>query len=244
MSTDRITQRPPRCLVTFDVDNSLLPLNGPPSRPVLVGLQALRKAGARLVLASGKPCVYLSGLVRGLDIMDAHLIGENGADIWLTSTMPPQRLPQPLEAGERQALECLRRAAGEYLGGRIFLQPNAVGVTAFPADPVLSPTQIADALFAVAGDALALYLHADSADWALARFNKGVALQLLAEHLQVPRERRFAVGDGANDLCMAPIVHKLWWLGSPEAVSGSSTEPVGSIEEAILTLLEQVDALP
>jgi HAD superfamily hydrolase (TIGR01484 family) len=242
MSTTEGLSGAARCLVVFDVDSSLLPLNGPPSRPVLVGLQALRKAGARLALASGKPCVYLSGLVRGMDIMDACLIGENGADIWLTSTMPPRRLLQLLEAGERQALERLRAAAIERFGDRVFLQPNAIGVTAFPADTSLAPAQVAQALGDAAGPELTLYVHADSADWALSRFNKGQALRLLAAHLQIPCERVFAVGDGLNDLCMAQVAAQMWWLGPPELLPAHAT-PAQAIEEAVWGVLERVRGL-
>lgn len=237
---------PPRCrfLVAFDVDNCLLPLNGPPSRPVLVGLQALRKAGAQVVLASGKPCAYLSGLVRGMDLMDACLIGENGADIWLTSTMPPQRLPQPLEARERQALERLRAAAVERMEGRVFLQTNTVAVTVFTADASLSPPQIAEALADVTGDGLALYLHEDSAEWTLARLDKGRALRLVAEHWGVPRERVFAVGNGPNDRSMAAAADTLWWVGPIEGIQGVRAVPADTIEDAVLGLLERIRALP
>jgi hydroxymethylpyrimidine pyrophosphatase-like HAD family hydrolase len=211
---------------------------------VLVGLQALRKTGAQLALASGKPCVYLAGLVRGMDIMDACLLGENGADVWLTSTMPPVRLLQPLEARVKQRLESVRRAVVERFGERVFLQPNTVGVTAFPVDPSLSPTGIAQTLADVASDGLALFLHEDSAEWIPARLDKGRAVRSVAEHLQIPQDRIFAVGHGPNDHSMAAVVHTVWWVGNRELPGKGRILPAETIEDALLGLLEEVKKLP
>lgn len=231
---------PPYHLIAFDIDDCLMPLNRPPQDGVVAALQRLVAADVRLVFASGKPCVYLAGLARGLGLMDTSLIGENGAEIWLGSTMPAERLAQPLGADELAGLANVRRRVAERYGDRVFLQPNTVNVTAFPGPGAPTPEQIAAEVGP--GDPVALqqFVHSDSVDWAVRRFSKGAALSLLAAHLGVPRARLAAAGDSGNDLSMLPEVNLPLWLGDPARLGDVSARVVSDITAALALLQEWV----
>jgi HAD superfamily hydrolase (TIGR01484 family) len=210
-----------------------MPVNQPAEEPTRRGLRRLADAGAQLVFASGKPCVYLSGLVRGLGVMETALIGENGAETWVTSTMPPERLENGLAPEELAALQSLREAVAAQYGARVFFQPNAVGVTAFPVSEDLPPPDVAARVDVALPDSITMYIHVDSVDWAVKRFDKGVALRRLAEHLGVPLSRVAAVGDGANDLPMFDVAARALWLGDPTVVAGTPAVCVPTIHEAL-----------
>jgi len=229
-------------LIAFDIDDCLMPLNRPAEEGVVPELQRLAAAGVRLALASGKPCLYLAGLARGLGLMDLSLIGENGAEIWLGCTMPPERLPQPLLPEEQAGLQDVRRRVVERYGDQVFLQPNTVGVTAFPIPGGPTPPEIADAI-GPGPSGLQQYIHADSVDWAVGRFDKGAALLLLAKHLGLAPLHLSAVGDSANDLPMMRVVGLPLWLGAPGKLDGVPATVVDDIHEA-LALLRRWAGLP
>lgn len=225
-----------RCLIAFDVDNCLMPVNRPATEATRHALVEIEHAGAHLVLASGKPCLYLSGLVRGLGIMGASLIGENGAETWVTSTMPPQRLTVEVGPEERALLDDLAASARRRWGQRVFLQPNSVGVTVFPMDEGLTPHLIAAEIGVTLPPTITRYVHVDSVDWALTRCDKGHALRALADHLGISMRLTVAVGDGANDLPMLREAARGIWLGPPEQVAGMGCETVEGISEALDSL--------
>lgn len=222
-----------RALVALDVDDCLMPVNQPPRDETRCGLRRLADLGAHICFASGKPCLYLSGLARGLSLMTASLIGENGADIWLTSTMPPEILPTPLAEEERVALARVRSAVAALFGDQVFFQPNTIGVTAFPARPELTPEDIAAGVGVELPESLARYVHADSVDWAVCRFDKGEALRRLIAHFGIPAERVAAVGDSANDLPMCDVAELFLWRGDPEAVERCDAEVFEDIASAL-----------
>ena len=227
---------PPNRIIAFDIDNCLMPLNRPAEAGVAAELLRLAVPEVRLVFASGKPCVYLAGLARGLGLMDLSLIGENGAEIWLGSTMPPERLPQPLTLDEQAGLHDLRRRVVEQYGDQVFLQPNTVGVTAFPVPGGPTPPEIAAAIGPLAPACLHQYIHDDSVDWAVERFDKGAALRLLAEHLSIPASRWAAVGDSANDLPMLAVADLALWLSDPGKAGNIAVTAVSDINAALARL--------
>lgn len=228
------------CLIAFDIDGCLMDIDQPADEDVRLALGELQEAGAHLVLASGKPCVYLSGLARGLGIMSASLIGENGAEIWVTSTMPPRRIAQDVGPDARQALTALADEARQRYCADVFLQPNAYGVTVFPAVPGLTPEMVVRDMERPLPAAITRYLHDDSVDWAISRFDKGVAVQALAEHLGIPLERTAAVGNGSNDLPMLNVVARAFWVGPPDKVTGTGIVAMPDIRCVLRALADAV----
>ena len=230
----------PCCLIAFDIDGCLMDIDQPADEDVRLVLSELQEAGAHIVLASGKPCVYLSGLARGLGIMAASLIGENGAEIWISSTMPPRQIAQDVGAEERMALAALADEARMRYGSDVFLQPNAYGVTVFPAAPGLTPEIVARDMERPLPAAITRYLHEDSVDWAISRFDKGVAVRALAEHLGIPLERTAAVGNGSNDLPMLSVVARAFWVGPPHKVAGTGIVAMPDVHCVLRALADAV----
>lgn len=227
-------------LIAFDIDNCLMPVDQPAAEPVRRALLALA-AEAHIVFASGKPCLYLAGLTRGLGLMQTSLIGENGADIWVGCTMPPRRLGEPPTPEETAALISLRERVVAHFGPTIFFQPNAVGVTAFPPADGPKPPDIAAMIGGDFPDCIEQYVHVDSVDWAIKRFNKGSALKRLSTHLGIAKQDRAMVGDSKNDLPMADAVGLALWVGDPSQVAGTSCIPLRGIIEALGMLREWVE---
>lgn len=223
----------PSAMVAFDIDGCLMPVNSPAHESTRRQLLRIAGSGARIVFASGKPCAYLSGLARGLGVVDCSLIGENGADIWINSAMPPQRISPELSGDEISALHALKDEVLAIFGERVFLQPNLVGVTAFPVADDLTPQEICDAVEIRLPETIAKYVHVDSVDWAVRRLDKGAALRQLAQHLGVALSRTVAVGDGANDLPMMEVTGLAIWLGPPDWVADIPAKCVSSIHEAL-----------
>jgi len=233
----------PGSLVALDIDNCLMPVDEPAAPETREGLQGLAETGARVCFASGKPCLYLSGLARGLGVVGASLIGENGADIWVASTMPPVRLPVAVRNDERDALARLRAEVLERYGNQVFFQPNSVGVTAFPLPGGPTPDAIARAVGVDMPPSIVRYVHVDSVDWAIGRVDKGAALRRLAEHLRIPLTRVAAVGDSANDLPMFSVAALSLWVGDPEAVRTCEAQQLPSIAEALARVQEFASAV-
>lgn len=208
------------CLVAFDIDNCLMPMNEPPEPRTRELFQELNRSPAHLVLASGKPCLYLSGLARGLGTPDVSLVGENGGDIWLRGFMPPGRLPTDVNADEVQALVSIRQTIEENFGDDVFFQPNRVGVTAFAVPDELTPGDIAAKVAQDFPATIVMYEHEDSVEWAIDRFNKGNAIVRLARHLEIPMDRTAAVGDASNDVPMLEVVRVAYWVGDSSDAPG------------------------
>lgn len=227
-------------LLALDVDNCLMPVNMPARPTTRERLTALADEGAHIVLASGKPCLYLSGLARGLALMDASLIGENGAETWVNSTMPPKTLPTNLLPEERDALAKIRSTVEKLFGDQVFFQPNAIGVTAFPVGPDLKPDEVAAQVSVELPESLLRYIHVDSVDWAVARFDKGFALQRLIDHLSISADRVAALGDSANDLPMFDVAELCLWVGPQDALEGRSAELFDDVDAALDRLMRFV----
>lgn len=205
---------PPSHVVVFDVDGTLAPIN----RAIPAELQrplGELQARASIVLASGKPCVYLAGFCRAadLDVRRTMLVGENGADIWLSAAVPPPStlaLPELCGTAAVEALQIVRQELVNRYGESLWFQPAAVAVTPFPSDlQVLSPRDLARAVrdilrteAAPYGADIEVFVHPDSVDIVPAGVNKGVALAALFDALQFPAEEAYAVGDGSNDVPM------------------------------------------
>jgi len=222
-------------LVVFDIDDTLAPLNGPVHPDVARAVVALQDAGVTVALASGKPCVYLAGLARACLRAEAtRLIGENGSEVWLDGILPARRLPGIVTDGARAGLERAQVALEGRFGGQVFLQPNAVNVTAFPfPDSGVTPAALYAFVSALDLPRVALYEHRDSLDCVPAGVDKGVALRAVMEACGVPADEVVAVGDGLNDVPMFAVAARSIAVGRRPEVRAAATDSAATIEAAL-----------
>ncbi len=202
-------------ILAFDVDGTLAPVDSPPPDPVRDALRGLVAAGAHLVLASGKPCTYLAGFARGLGLIEASLVGENGAEIWLSGTMTTTRIRHEAPPATRAALDRLCERLERRFPGALFFLPNPIGVTAFSYDIAAQPPSRTIEAALPLPESVACYEHPDSADFLAREFDKGASLAKLLDALGASRERLIAVGDGANDFPMLRTARHAYWVGPP-----------------------------
>ena len=190
-------------LLVFDLDGTLAPLGKGASAPTVRALCELERAGYRITVCSGKPLYYLCGFLRQLELAAPVLVGENGGALQFGISLPPARAwkhtPTPRAA---EQLSAMRARIDEVCEGRVWYQPNEVGLTAFPC--IEADFARIEALLHgdAAPDELEVFHHVDSFDFTPRGVNKHSGLAVLAKELGLTRADFIGVGDGENDLEM------------------------------------------
>ena len=224
-------------LLVFDLDGTLAPLGKGASAPTVRALGELERAGYRICVCSGKPLYYLCGLVRQLELAEPVLVGENGAAVQCGISLPPARAwkhtPTPRAAAQ---LAAMRACIDEACEGRVWYQPNEVGLTAFPR--IEADFARIEALLHgdEASDELEVFHHVDSFDFTPRGVNKHSGLAVLAKELGLTRADFIGVGDGENDLPMFEFCDLS--LGIGERVRAHVAHAFDSIDEALQFLLK------
>lgn len=194
-------------LLAFDIDNTLADLNRPILPETIQSLKNFEKKGIKIAFVSGKPAIYISGMVRQLGLDQPIIIGENGLTIFYGSQVPPMSsIEAVIDVPMQEQLFGIRRNIFEELGDAVWFQPNAVCVTAFPKRPETMPKlrALVEKLFLQneLEDMLVFYQHVDSIDIAPKQVNKGNAMKVLLNKEGWKKEEVIAIGDGENDVPM------------------------------------------
>ena len=190
-------------LVVFDLDNTLARLGKGICPKDIALLRELEKKGMRIAICSGKPCYYLCGFMRQVELDAPILVGENGAEIFFGVDLPPKRyytLPHSEQA--RRSIRLLKDAIDAKLPD-MWYQPNAVALTPFPASAAQFDT--VQACIDENREALAditVYRHVDSFDIVPLGIDKKKGLAFLAKLIGIPASETASVGDGVNDYPM------------------------------------------
>ena len=132
------------------------------------------------------------------------LIGENGATIQFGVDLPPSDF-YVLTKDER-AKRVLKKVYDDIdatFEGKMWFQPNSVCVTPFPKtqedfDKIQNYVDKNKDLLSC----LKVYRHVDSFDFIPCGIDKEIALEYLANMLNITKEETIAVGDGVNDYPM------------------------------------------
>ncbi|MBH9967970.1 HAD family hydrolase [[Bacillus] enclensis] len=194
-------------LLAFDIDNTLAEINKPIMESTMYFLRLFEEKGTRIAFVSGKPAIYISGMVRQLGLDNPIIIGENGLDIFYGSAVPPVK---SIEADTsdmvKKKLLRIKEVLIEEFSERIWFQPNAVSVTAFPKD-ITDMDKLVERIGEVFKDEsivkdLVYYKHSDSIDIAPKNVHKGNALNKLLQKEGWAKEEVIAIGDGENDIPM------------------------------------------
>ena len=191
----------PKSLLIFDIDGTLCDINQPIPNYLLETLQQLSKQH-QVVLASGKPFGYIAGLIRQLGLDNCMAIGENGGTIMYSATFPPTDYYQIEVTDEVQKIFFeIKQHYSKKFGQSIWFQPNDVNLTVFPLD-IKNIKEIHSFAKQFESESINTYYHRDSVDFTPKGFDKGIAVNILLEKLDVDRENLYVFGDGSNDLPM------------------------------------------
>jgi len=210
-----------RHLILFDLDGTLAPLSKPIPKEALRSMLALQDQGHEIGIASGKPLYYLTGLCRQAGLRNVWLIGENGAALQKDVALPPrERLRLPLSETTVLACEQIKADATAKFANRIWFQPNEVAVTIF-FDTEATQEEVRIWLEAkqtwLERHQLIVFPHNDSFDISPAHIDKGKAIRVLLDYLDIRQESSIAVGDTWNDLPMFDVCAKSIAIDLPDA---------------------------
>jgi len=188
-------------LLIFDIDGTLCDINKPIRNSLVTTLQNISKHN-QVVLASGKPFGYISGLMRQLGLSDCMAIGENGGTIMYNSSFPPNKYYQISisETIQKIFLEIKKNYSKEFKQN-IWFQPNDVNLTVFPID-INDIDKIHVFAEKFENENINTYYHKDSVDFTSKGFDKGTAIDILLKELNYKRDDLYVFGDGDNDLPM------------------------------------------
>lgn len=223
-------------LIIFDLDGTLAEVGKGCTDKTREQLKRLEEKGARIAFSSGKPCFYLCGFARQLDLKNPVLMGENGGMIQFGVELPPAKedlvqMPQKTQ----KALSEIKALLEEKFGGDLWFQPNLTAVTPFPyKNEVFAPMRALLEEFIQPDMHIRVYEHADCFDIQFDGTSKGEGLSRLSRLTGIGRENMISVGDWVNDYSMFEFtslsigIH----LPEPERV----THPVKNIDEALEVL--------
>lgn len=193
-------------LLAFDIDNTLAQINQPILDETVQALRNFEKQGLTIAFVSGKPAIYIAGLVRQVGLQNPVIIGENGLSTYYGCGVPPKKIIEHDTVSEQDRdllIDMKRRLIDDY-AERIWFQPNEVSVTVFPKDlaDFGEVKKTVEGLFRsdVVNESLVFYTHADSIDIAPKLVNKGEAVKALLNEEQWTSREMIAVGDGENDV--------------------------------------------
>ncbi|ADH98343.1 HAD family hydrolase [Salisediminibacterium selenitireducens] len=193
-------------LLAFDIDNTLAQINEPILDETVQALRDFENQGLTIAFVSGKPAIYIAGLVRQVGLKNPVIIGENGLSTYYGCGVPPKKIIEndTVTERDRELLFDVRKTLTDEYGERIWFQPNEVSVTIFPKDigEIGTMKQTVEEIFRseAVRDALVFYTHADSIDIAPKLVNKGAAVKALLQEEGWTAEEMIAVGDGENDV--------------------------------------------
>ena len=192
-------------LIAMDLDDTLAKTNEPILAETVELLRQLQQEGMKLILTSGKPAPYLSGLVRQSGLENIILAGDNGGVIYFNQEFPP-RNPIILEMTSEAAEELtkIRNLMLAEFGGTIWIQPNQVTLSIFSRENNIKAVyDFCDRVFEEAQiKNLKNFKTVGALDIIPLNIDKGVGLKLIQQEFKIPMEDTAVIGDGRNDVPM------------------------------------------
>lgn len=190
-------------ILVFDLDDTLCKVNKKISNKNTTILKKLSKAGNKIVIASGKPLYYLSGLVRQAGIYNCILIAENGSLIQYGIDLPPKidYVVNDIKKIKKQ-MSFLKKQI-ENKVENIWFQPNEVCLTPFPKneDEFKKIKEIIKEIKNKISD-VDYFIHFDSIDFIPKKVNKKTALEFIKNKFGVRNEEFIVIGNSINDYPM------------------------------------------
>lgn len=228
----------------MDLDDTLAKTNRPILPATVELLQQLQQEDIQLVLTSGKPGPYLSGLIRQSGLENIILVGDNGGVIYFNPEFPP-RNPLVLEVTSATAEE-LKRIRDLFLaefGETIWIQPNQVTLSIFSRENNIDAVYgFCDRVFEEEQiQYLKNFKTVGALDIIPLNIDKGVGLRVIQQELNIPMEDTAVIGDGRNDVPMfLEGKVRITFPKSVEIFQHLNPEIVEDIQAALQFLLELV----
>jgi len=235
--------------VAFDVDGTLADFGCPIPPEVAAALRALEGKIApregKIILATGKPAAYAAGLIRGMGLSAAAtaIVGENGAEVFTSGAVPPDRVLSPVAPETISALAAVRADLDRRFGGQVWYQPNRVVLTPFP---ILGLGLTVEELFVFASDmnlppGAQVFKHDDCIDITV-EVTKREGMELLLRGSGMAPEETIAVGDGINDIPLFGACGVSICVSDNKQVQAEATHCVDGIMAAFVLLDELLRA--
>lgn len=192
-------------LIAMDLDDTIAEIGQPILPETVECLLQLQGEGIKLVLMSGKPAPYLSGLIRQSGLKNIILAGDNGGVIYYNQEFPPYN-PMILEMTSLAAEELnkIRKLMLAEFGERIWIQPNQVSLSVFGRENNIKKVyEFIDRVFADERiKHLKNFKTVGALDILPLNIDKGIALKHIQHELNISMEDTAVIGDGRNDVPM------------------------------------------
>ena len=224
-------------LAAIDIDDTLIGPDGTISVANAEAIDGLRRAGTRIVLASGRSHANMLPFHHALELPAGPIVSAQGAvvrhsdggDVWAAHAMAPADVAEVTEAGR-----ALGFAIQHYRLDGIYLDQRTRWTEHDQSRNAQTQRLVPDLLAPVAEDVVKVIWLGDPAaiaraaraelerfaerlvvtptdpeylEFARADVSKAAGLSIVAEHFGIARERVVAFGDGNNDVAM------LAWAG-------------------------------
>lgn len=193
-------------LLVFDLDSTLAPVDGSIDASTVQLLRQLEQQGNIIAVCSGKPVVYLCGVMRQVGLDAPILLGENGMYAQFGVHYPPmQHHRLPIADESIHTIDYIRSNIYALLPD-VWCQPNLLMYTPYP-----TTTEQWDTIDRLIADNshihewVDVYKHFDCYDFVPRGVSKGVGVEWLAGRLQIDMDNSVAVGDGINDYSMFAV---------------------------------------
>lgn len=229
-------------VLVFDLDGTLAEPAQRTAEADVQKLIELENNGYTIVLCSGKTSYYLCGFARQLGLKNPILVGENGGTFQFGIDLPPKRYEEyPFKQKAKFQQQRIKMLIDEKFAGKIWYQPNLVGLSPFPADDeTFSALQelIDDEQSEL--DELLIYRHWDCFDLIPKNVNKKNGLLYLVELLGLEKEDVVAIGDGVNDIPMFEFADvAIGVVGKDSPIQPYVDESFASIGQVLDFILEK-----
>lgn len=198
-------------LICFDIDKTLAPLNGPISLEVLSLLKRIQEKGAKILLISGKPTAYISGMVRQSGLNDILVSGGNGEVLNSDFTYPAEfQLTNEISMSLIKFLFELRMKIAFMFKEKVWIQPNEFQVTPFHYENKETIEKLRKFIneeieASEYENQIKVYEHSDCFDVLPKVISKGNIITDLALKLQIDMSKIISVGDSTNDVSMFDV---------------------------------------
>ncbi|TFG05969.1 MAG: HAD family hydrolase [Promethearchaeota archaeon] len=192
-------------LVAMDLDGTLAEFNKPILPETLAFLKELQANEITLVITSGKEIGHVTGVVRQSGLTDIILVAENGAFINFGHQYPPSRtIMLDMTTAAAEELKRVRDVFLTQFGAKIWIQPNQSSFTIFRTE--VETQKIYDFCDQVFKELEIKHLKNFKTEGAIdilpRNIDKGVAIKLIQNELNLNIEETAVIGDGKNDIPM------------------------------------------